>query len=157
MAIKILMDNQHARRQAVNQRAVEIARTWIGTPYHHQASLKGIGCDCLGLIRGIWRELYGKEPQSIPAYTPDWAEANPRETLYLAAKHHMQEIEKSDMKLGNIILFRWRNKQPAKHAAIISNNDKIIHAYDGICVSETSFGIWQKRLAYAFALPVIEL
>jgi len=27
-------------------------RDWIGTPYRHQASLKGVGCDCLGLVRG---------------------------------------------------------------------------------------------------------
>jgi hypothetical protein len=31
------------------------ARSWIGTPYAHQASVKGIGCDCLGLVRGVWR------------------------------------------------------------------------------------------------------
>jgi NlpC/P60 family putative phage cell wall peptidase len=31
------------------------ARAWIGTPDRHQASLKGMGCDCLGLVRGVWR------------------------------------------------------------------------------------------------------
>lgn len=36
---------------------IAAARSWLGTPYHHQASRKGVGCDCLGLIRGIWREL----------------------------------------------------------------------------------------------------
>jgi NlpC/P60 family putative phage cell wall peptidase len=35
------------------------ARTWIGTLYHHQASVKGIGCDCLGLVREVWRALIG--------------------------------------------------------------------------------------------------
>lgn len=32
---------------------VNAARSWLGTPYHHQASLRGVGCDCLGLIRGL--------------------------------------------------------------------------------------------------------
>ena len=41
---------------------VGAARGWIGTPYRHQASLKGVGCDCLGLLRGVWRELKGEEP-----------------------------------------------------------------------------------------------
>ncbi len=41
---------------------VRRARGWLGTPYHHQASVKGVGCDCLGLIRGLWRELCGPEP-----------------------------------------------------------------------------------------------
>ena len=33
------------------------ARAWIGTRYRHQASVKGVGCDCLGLVRGVWRAL----------------------------------------------------------------------------------------------------
>ena len=53
------------------------ARSWIGMPYRHQGSLKGIGCDCLGLVRGVWRALYGPEPEPTPGYAPDWAEARP--------------------------------------------------------------------------------
>ena len=45
-----------------------LARGWLGTPYRHQGSLKGVGCDCLGLVRGIWRELYGEEPETPGAY-----------------------------------------------------------------------------------------
>jgi NlpC/P60 family putative phage cell wall peptidase len=39
-------------------------------------SLRGIGCDCLGLLRGVWRAVYGKEPEAVPAYSSDWAEAS---------------------------------------------------------------------------------
>ena len=60
---------------------VAIARAWIGTPYRHQASLKGVGCDCLGLLRGLWRERNGEEPEAAPPYSPDWAEASGSETL----------------------------------------------------------------------------
>ena len=42
------------------------ARSWIGTPYQHQASAKGAGCDCLGLVRGVWRALWGDEPEIAP-------------------------------------------------------------------------------------------
>ena len=45
------------------------AYDWLDTPYQHQASVKGGGCDCLGLIRGVWREIYGDEPMETPAYT----------------------------------------------------------------------------------------
>ena len=31
---------------------------WLGTPYHHQASVRGAGCDCLGLIRGIYGRFH---------------------------------------------------------------------------------------------------
>ena len=50
------------------------ARRWIGTPYLHQASVRGAGCDCLGLLRGVWRAVYGSEPEAVPAYTADWSE-----------------------------------------------------------------------------------
>ena len=60
------------RRAAI----VAAARSWIGTPYRHQASLKGVGCDCLGLLRGVWRDVVGDEPERPPAYSRDWAEAS---------------------------------------------------------------------------------
>ncbi len=71
------------------------ARTWIGTPYRHQASLKGVGCDCLGLVRGIFRALHGAEPERVPPYTPDWAEAASDEPLAQAAARHLAVIDKS--------------------------------------------------------------
>ncbi len=67
---------------------VAAARRWIGTPYQHQASLIHVGCDCLGLVRGVWREVIGPEPEDIPPYTPDWAEAGAAETLLGAADRH---------------------------------------------------------------------
>ena len=46
-----------ARREEI----VRLAREWIGTPYQHQASLKGVGADCLGFLRGVWREAVGED------------------------------------------------------------------------------------------------
>ena len=71
------MNTSLERRAAV----IAAARVWIGTPYRHQASLKGVGCDCLGLIRGVWRGLYGGEPEEVPAYAEGWAEAGAGEIL----------------------------------------------------------------------------
>ena len=61
------------------------ARSWIGTPYRHQASLKVVGCDCLGLLRGVWRGVMGQEPELPPPYSADWAEAG-ADTLVAAAR-----------------------------------------------------------------------
>ena len=68
------------------------ATSWLGTPYRHQAWLKGVGCDCLGLLRGVWRAFHGDEPEAMPAYTPDWAEARGAETLAAAAGRHLVAI-----------------------------------------------------------------
>jgi cell wall-associated NlpC family hydrolase len=73
---------------------VSLARSWIGTPYVHQASAKGQGTDCLGLVRGVWRELYGADPEAPPPYTPDWNERrSAEEPLLSAARRHLGDRE----------------------------------------------------------------
>ena len=85
---------------------VKAARGWLGTPYHHQASLKGVGSDCLGLIRGIWRELYGPEPETMPAYTQDWGSATGSETLIEAACRHLVTLaDVSGAEPGDVLVF----------------------------------------------------
>jgi NlpC/P60 family putative phage cell wall peptidase len=138
-----------AREQIVAE-----ARSWIGTPYAHQASLKGVGCDCLGLVRGVWRAHYGEEPELTPAYSSDWAEATGEEKLAAAARRHLIEIATDKAEPGDLLLFRWRPHLPAKHAAILSAPDRMIHAHDGAAVAEVHFApYWRRRLAFAFALP----
>jgi len=130
------------------------ARSWIGTPYRHQASLKGIGCDCLGLIRGVWREVVGREPEAPPPYSPDWAEASGRETLADAALRHLVPVPCDAARVGDIVLFRWRDTLPAKHAAILTAPDMMLHAHDGAAVAEVALTPWwRRRLAFAFSFP----
>jgi NlpC/P60 family putative phage cell wall peptidase len=130
------------------------ARRWIGTPYRHQASLIGVGCDCLGLVRGIWRGVIGQEPAALPPYTPDWAEASGQETLADAARLHLMAIDPKTAEAGHIVLFRWRAGLPAKHCAVLSGPARMIHAHDGAAVAEVALGAWwRRRLAYAFAFP----
>ncbi|MDX2236291.1 MAG: peptidase P60, partial [Hyphomonadaceae bacterium] len=94
---------------AISRRAILAeARTWLGTPYQHQASVKGAGCDCLGFVRGVWRAIYGPEPETPPPYTPDWAEAGGAETLYAAAQRSLREVALDAMQPGDVLLFRMR-------------------------------------------------
>ncbi len=133
---------------------VEAARLWLGTPYHHQASLRGVGCDCLGLVRGIWRDLCGPEPEPPPPYSPSWAESLRREALAEAARRHLQPIAVAQARAGDVLLFRWRPHLPAKHCAILAGPDRIIHAHDGAAVAEVAFTPWWRRhLSHAFSFP----
>lgn len=130
------------------------ARRWIGTPYMHQASLINAGCDCLGLVRGVWRALIGPEPESAGAYTPDWAEATGGELLLRAGRRHFQEIGRGDWQAGDVLLFRWRGNLPAKHMGIATSAATMVHAHDGACVCEITIGsFWRKQLVHAFAFP----
>ena len=82
------------------------ARRWVGTPYLHQASTRGAGCDCLGLARGIWRALHGAEAGPIPAYTPFWGETGRREVLLEALRAHLIGIAPDLADPGTLLVFR---------------------------------------------------
>ncbi len=140
----------------INEQAIVEAATWLQTPYHHQMSVKGVGCDCLGLVRGIWRALYGTEPELPPAYSADWGEVSGQETLYDAAARNLDEIAVEDAAPGDVVLFRMILTAPAKHAGVLLDGGRFIHAYSGRAVTSSALSPWwQARLAAAFAWPLI--
>lgn len=133
---------------------VRLARGWAGTPYHHQASVCGVGADCLGLVRGVWRELYGADAEQPPAYSRDWAEALGRETMLEAAQRHLCQIAPSMARAGDVVIFRLRASTIAKHAAILSSDDTMIHAMEGGPAAEVALSPWwRRRIAGAFSYP----
>ena len=142
---------------------VGIARGWLGTPYRHQASLKGVGCDCLGLVRGVYAEACGRPAKTPPPYSRDWAEAARRETLIEAAERHLASIDPSTVQPGDILIFRLRPGAMAKHCGIVSEAAsgkclKMIHAVEGAPVCEVNLSPWwQRRIAAAFRFPYLEI
>ena len=136
---------------------VSAARGWIGTPYRHQASLKGAGCDCLGLVRGLWREMVGSEPERAPPYSPDWAEVTGEETLLTAARRHLDEVALGAARAGDVLVFRMETGVPAKHCGVLTGEGTLVHAYWGRAVVETRLvPWWQRRAVAAFAFPGVE-
>ena len=136
---------------------VDTAREWLGTPYQHQASRKGVGTDCLGLLRGVWRALCGAEPLPVPPYAPDWAELKGEDALLKAAREVLVEIPAGKAAEGDVLLFRRVQGAPAKHCAIVSAPGWIIHAYWGRSVCQTRLvPWWERRIAAAFSFPGLE-
>lgn len=136
---------------------VDAARRWIGTPYVHQASCLGAGADCLGLIRGVWRQLNGAEPCAVPAYTADWAEATQDERLLRAAALWLWPKPRDAAAAGDVLLFRMRDGGIAKHLGIQSVSGveaRFIHAFSGHAVTESALSApWSRRIAARFAFP----
>ncbi len=137
-------------------RAAALARAWIGTPYHHQASLKGVGTDCLGLVRGVWRDLYGYEAERPPPYTPDWAETGGRETMIEAAARHLIAISIGEAQAGDVVVFRLKRTMVAKHAGLMTGPASFVHAIEGAPVAEVALSPWwRRRIAAAFRFPEV--
>lgn len=137
---------------SVGSLAVREARSWLGTPYVHQASRRGVGCDCLGLIRGVWRALYGSEPLVLPDYTPDWDLASRKDVLLNSAAELL--LPEAVPGPGSVLVFRWQRHLPARHLAITSAPGRMIHAYERVGVIESPLGThWRNRIAGVFRFP----
>lgn len=133
------------------------ARAWLGTRYVHQASVRGAGCDCLGLLRGVWRALYGDEPEVAPAYTADWSEASRQERLWAAAMRHLVARPPGVEAAGDVLLFRMRERGVAKHLGVagqVGAEPTFVHAYTGHGVIESPLSApWRRRIVARFSFP----
>lgn len=144
----------HPHRSADPNKVIAAARSWLGTPYHDQASLCGVGCDCLGLARGVWREVVGPEPFPMPPYSRDWAETGAREVLAEGARSMMIEVEPAQAPPGALVLFRMMPRAIAKHVGILTGPESFLHAYERLGVIEQSLTLpWRRRIAFAFLFP----
>lgn len=140
------------------EEVVAAARLWLGTPYVHQCSARGQGADCLGLLRGVWRDVVGLEPAEIPSYTADWSECSNLERLWQAAREHLTEVPVDPNRPGCVVLFRMQRNSVAKHLAILATGPggmpTIIHAYSGKGVVETPLTLpWRRRIVSQFQYP----
>ena len=141
----------------IGEEALAEARSWLGTPYHHQASCKGVGADCLGLLRGVWRSLFETEPEDMPAYTPDWSETTGFEVLAEGAARHLIAKDRDQAAPGDVLLFRMKGASVAKHLGIqseIGPTPKFIHAYSRHGVVENHLSAaWARRVVARFEFP----
>jgi NlpC/P60 family putative phage cell wall peptidase len=139
------------------ERIVSLAEDWIGTPYRHQGATRGVGCDCIGLVRGIWRELYGEEPEAVPAYAADWAERSGDERLLEAGLRLFgTPLTVQEMEPGDVMLFRWRADCAAKHAGILAGPQHFIHAYEQAAVTRSALvPSWRRRIVAVHRFPGI--
>lgn len=136
-------------------RVVREALSWVGTPYRHQGDRKGVGCDCLGLVRGVWRQLYGSDAEHPGAYSVDWAEAAGEERFLAGVRRHLREKNVFEARAGDLLLFRWRPRLPAKHAGILVAESRFVHAYQGGGRVSVSALVpqWRRRIAAVFTFP----
>ena len=135
---------------------VDAARSWIGTPYRHQASCKGAGTDCLGLVLGVWREVVGEMPAKVPPDTADWSEVRREDRLWRAAARYLVASDDAAAP-GQVLLFRMRESAVAKHLGIagaVGDNPTVIHALSGHAVLESPLSqAWARRIVARFDFP----
>lgn len=136
---------------------IAVARTWIGTPFVHQAARRGVGCDCIGLVRGVWAQVSGTPIVATPPYTSDWSEPQGDEVLWCALAQRFTPKPITEDAIGDVVLFRMRHGAVAKHVGLqaeVGECPTFIHAYQGHGVRESALSSpWKRRLVARFSTP----
>ena len=131
---------------------VAAAQAFLGTPYRHQAATIGAGCDCLGLLRGVWRTLYGSEPMAVPPYRADLRDPLNAGALRAAAERLLL-AETGPLAAGQVLLFKLAGHEP-KHCGILIAPTRFIHAQERLGVVEANLSeAWARRVAARFCFP----
>ncbi|QQR68380.1 MAG: peptidase P60 [Alphaproteobacteria bacterium] len=138
--------------------AVTEARTWLGTPFLHQGALKGVACDCIGLVKGVGMAL------GLVDYDPVSPEAlsYANYSMMPDSKRMRQGLARwlvpipVDSALPADILFMAWGREP-QHVALITDHG-IIHSYSGVgkVVEHSLDDRWRQRIAAAYRYPAFK-
>ena len=136
------------------------ARAWLGTRWQHQAALKGVACDCAGLVLGVARALGLAVPQSVPPYDrrPDGVMLRELCEAHLRPLPHAVSLVTGELvpSPGQVLLFRF--DAAPQHLGIVGDGPgylTLIHAHapDRRVVEHRLDDTWRARLVAAYAFP----
>jgi len=121
---------------------VREAREWIGTPYHHQGRVKGVGCDCAGLIIGIAHSL------GISTFDYRHYSRQPDASVLLSlCDEYLDRVDSLDAALpGDVLIFLIR-RQPI-HMGILTEKGTVIHVWPSVgkVVEHILDEKWRRRI-----------
>lgn len=132
---------------ATREQFVAEARTWIGTPYQHQGRLKGIACDCIGLVIGTAQAL-GLTDYEITDYG-----RRPDGRLRPVMETQLEMIPLIEAQAADVVLFAWASHP--LHVGILSDPTHVIHAYlpNRRVVENIMDARWRSQIVAAYHVP----
>ena len=132
-------------------RAVLAAQAWIGTPYVLGAALRGKGCDCVGLVRGVWADVTGNPVPAVPPWRADWVNSKAR-VLVDAARKYLEPVPMDQAAPGTVLVLRMQNREA--HCGILDFNGRFIHAVENVGVRSVPSKAFIPQIAFAANFPI---
>jgi cell wall-associated NlpC family hydrolase len=117
----------------IRARVVDVARSYLGTPYHAEARIKGVGVDCATLLAGVYEEAGAISRMSIEHYPMDWHLHRGGERYVNTLLKHATETAGPPLP-GDIAI--WKFGRAFSHGAIVTQWPMVIHACMNSCVRE---------------------
>lgn len=104
---------------------IKEALTWEGTPYHHQAAVKGVGVDCAYFVGKIAEEVGLLKNFHVEPYSIEWHMHNEGEKMLAIIEGfgaRLVEVARP----GDILAFKYGRS--CSHLGIMLHDNKFIHA-----------------------------
>ncbi len=146
----IPMQNKITRMEIVQE-----ARTWIGTPFRHQGSLKGVACDCIGLIKAIGMQFklmdYDQTYPEALSYA-NYSMMPDSKRMREALGRWFIPVPVAEAQVADFYFMAW-GREP-QHVALVTDHG-IIHSYSGAgkVVEHSLDDRWRQRIAAAYRFP----
>lgn len=102
---------------------VDEALSWVGTPYHHMAHVKGAGCDCATFLAEVYRRTGIISDLKIEPYPEHWHLHQSRERYLEIVLKYCDPVETPQP--GDIAMYRLG--RTVSHGAIVIDWPQIIH------------------------------
>ncbi len=139
-------------------RVITEAREWMGTPYQHQAMLKGVGSDCVGFVVGVGLAtgVLTLTKQDRKAYAGYGRLPNPSQ-MRTVLERHCVEVPEHDVRIADVAWIEWRENLPM-HLAMVGThkgNRTLLHAVSdaGKVVEHTLTKQWDERIVSFWRYP----
>ena len=118
------------------EKIIAEAKSWIGTPFHHQAMIKGVGVDCAHFLIGVFSAVGLSPVVQTEDYPPDWHFHRGEERFMGYLDQYAEEVQ--DPRPGDVAMFKFG--KCVSHGAIIIEWPVVIHSYygQGVVVSDAT-------------------
>lgn len=106
------------------------AMSWMGTPYHHHARIKGVGVDCAQLLCAVYEACALVGPVDPGTYAVDWHLHHSEEKFSgWLAKYARLQAPGGVVGLGDVCLFKFG--RTFSHGSICVGDGLLAHSYLG--------------------------
>lgn len=134
------------------EKLINEAKAWLGTPYHSEARLKGVGCDCGQFLIGVLENTELLPHLEIPHYPVDIAChcATPRYLMKI--EEYCDRVEDGTRKTGDILVFKFKGSKVPHHAGFVVDKDYMIHSYTRLGVILSNIRGYEAHLYGVYRL-----
>lgn len=102
------------------------ALSWVGTPYHHRAKLKGVGVDCAQFVLAVYANAGLIRDFDTGEYPRDWHLHRSVERYMVHVLRFAAEIPVDEAKPADVVLFKIGRAY--SHGAIVTTYPQVAHA-----------------------------